>query len=70
MYFRTLLMRAVEEDRTDIVEYAIKMKASVNFRDSKGWSPILFACQNGNVKSFEILLEHGADLSEKTYDDE
>ena len=70
MYFRTLLMKAVEEDRTDIVEYAIKMKARVNFRDVKGWSPILYACQYGAVDSFKILMKHGADLSLKTFDDE
>ena len=68
--FRTLLMKAAQEDRTDIVEYAIKMNASVNFRDTRGWSPILYACKYGNVKSFEILMEHGADVSEETYDDE
>ena len=69
MYFRTLLMKAAQEDRTDIVEYAIKMNASVNFRDSKGWSPILYACQYGAVNSFNILMKHGADLSIKTWDD-
>ena len=70
MSFRTLLMKAASEDRTDIVEYAIKMNASVNFRDTRGWSPILYACKNGNVKSFEILMKHGADVSEETFDDE
>ena len=68
--FRTLLMKAAQEDRTDIVEYAIKMNASVNFRDTRGWSPILYACKYGNIESFEILMKHGADVSEETFDDE
>ena len=68
--FRTLLMKAAQEDRTDIVEYAIKMNASVNFRDTRGMSPLLYACKYGNVKSFEILMTHGADISTETYDDE
>ena len=63
-------MKAAAENRTDILEYAIKMNASVNFRDTRGFSPVLYACQNGAVESFEILMKHGADLSIKTWDDE
>lgn len=65
---QTALMMASEIGAEDIVQLLIKKgKADVNLRDSgeKGWTPLLWAIENGHSGAVKMLLEAGADFKVK-----
>src|SRR5215469_609200 len=62
------LMRAVAEDHPDTVELLIQNHPDVKARSSNGFTPLLFAAQQGNVRSAELLLKAGADVNDTAPD--
>jgi hypothetical protein len=59
---RTLLIRAVRTDNTELTKKLIKMGANVNSRTSaNGWSALHYAVRNGNAEIVQLLLKAGAD---------
>eukprot|EP00758_Cryptobia_borreli_P002407 Tbor_TRINITY_DN3007_c0_g1::TRINITY_DN3007_c0_g1_i1::g.17358::m.17358/K20032/ZDHHC13_17, HIP14; palmitoyltransferase ZDHHC13/17 len=46
-----------------LVKFLLDNGASVNVQDSSGQTPLMWACQRGNIKAAEVLLAHGADMN-------
>ncbi len=65
---QTALMRAVAENHPDAVQLLVESKADVHARSKTGFTPLLFAAQQGNLRSAEILLQAGADVNESAPD--
>lgn len=57
---------------TDVCDLLIRKGANVNDQlsgpDATGWSPLLFACSNGNLDLTKYLLSEGADVNLKAKD--
>ena len=58
----TLLMWAVNNQYTHIVEYLINNNVNINKQDYKGNSALLYASNNNNNKVFNMLIKNGADI--------
>jgi tetratricopeptide (TPR) repeat protein len=58
----TALLLAVNRNFNDAVRFLLDMKANPNVVDRKGWTPLLSAADEGNLKVAEMLLAHGADI--------
>ncbi|MBZ5610449.1 MAG: ankyrin repeat domain-containing protein [Acidobacteriia bacterium] len=65
---QTALMRAVAENHADAVQLLVASKADARARSKTGFTPLLFAAQQGNLQSAEILLKAGADVNETAPD--
>ena len=52
----TALMVAIENTRDEVVKALINKGANVNAADNKGWTPLLFAAQEGYLKIVQALL--------------
>ena len=48
-----------------ILNLLIAAGADVNSRDSKGRTPIFFACKNHHLDDIRTLIAHGADVNAK-----
>lgn len=59
----TLLMVAVEGNRTDIVKYLLELGVDVNERGDYDRTALMTAAMGNNTEITRILLEAGADLS-------
>lgn len=62
----TILMRACEKDKTDIVKLLINAGSDVNAKEKNGMTPLMFACVNGNRQIINKLLEAGSDVNAKS----
>ncbi len=51
-----------------VVEHFLLEKGEVNQQDSNGYSPLLIASQYGHLEIVQLLLEHKADSSWKSFD--
>lgn len=58
----TLLHLAVEKNLTEVVEFFIAKKSSLNVNNKFKEHPLHLAAKNGNLKLMKILIEAGADL--------
>ena len=56
----TPLLRAVGLHNVPIITLLLRAGADVNHVNGRGDSPLLIACERGDLDSVEILLEHGA----------
>ena len=65
---QTALMRAVAQNHPDIVRQMVHSGADVHARSKTGFTPLLFAAQQGNIESARILLDAGADVNETAPD--
>lgn len=65
---KTPLMRAVKNEKINVIKYLIKQGANINVTDIKLSSPLIEAALNCNIEIIDLLLEHGADLELKTPD--
>lgn len=61
---QTALMWAVAETHPDIVQVLIEHGGNVNARTSGGFTPLLFAAQQGDVDSARLLIQAGANVNE------
>jgi uncharacterized protein len=65
---QTALMWAVAEKHKEIVRALIEHRADVNARSNRGFTPLLFAAQQGDIESAEMLLAAGANMNEAADD--
>lgn len=65
---QTALMLAVAENHPDVVQVMIENKADVHAHSKNGFTPLLFAAQQGNIQSAELLLKAGSDVNETAPD--
>ena len=63
---QTALMRAVAEKHPEIARALIERGADIRARSKGGFTPLLFASQQGDLASARILLAAGADVNEAT----
>lgn len=61
---QTALMWAVAETHPDIVRVLIERGGNINARSSGGFTPLLFAAQQGDLESARLLIQAGADVNE------
>jgi len=57
----TPLMRAVKMEIAETVELLLEKGAEINAVDDKGWSPLFYALERGNLQITNILLKHRID---------
>ncbi|XP_060087898.1 KN motif and ankyrin repeat domain-containing protein 4 isoform X2 [Heteronotia binoei] len=55
---QTALILGVSHDREDMVKALLSCGADVNLQDDSGLSPLMVACQYGNVEIVKLLLFH------------
>jgi hypothetical protein len=67
----SLLHSLCHKGRLDLVTYLVETRqAKVNLKDSLGWTPLLYAAENGHVEICEYLIAHGGDIhSRNNYGD-
>jgi ankyrin repeat protein len=58
----TLLHKAVEEGRQNVVEWLLARGALVNMTDNIEYTPLKWAVMLGRTKIARLLIEHGADI--------
>jgi len=58
------LMWAVADRRTQLVELLVEAEADVHAASKSGFTPLMFAAQQGDVQSAQILLGAGANVNE------
>jgi len=61
---QTGLMWAVADKRTELVELLVESEADVHISSKSGFTPLMFAAQQGDVASARILLGAGAEVNE------
>jgi ankyrin repeat protein len=61
---QTGLMWAVADKRSELVKVLVESEADVNISSKGGFSPLMFAAQQGDVGSAQILLAAGAAVNE------
>jgi len=60
-----IMLKAVESNNTDIVEFFISKKANVNAEDSDGKTILIIAAYSGNFQMVQILANNGAKLDKE-----
>jgi ankyrin repeat protein len=61
-YYSSILNEAVLKDKIDLVKWLISIGLSVNMQAQNGRTPLLCACENGNIEIVKWLLAHGASM--------
>nr|XP_020764650.1 2-5A-dependent ribonuclease [Odocoileus virginianus texanus]XP_020764651.1 2-5A-dependent ribonuclease [Odocoileus virginianus texanus] len=56
-----LLIKAVKDEKIELVQQLLERGADVNFQEEWGWSPLHNAVQIGREDIVDLLLSHGAD---------
>jgi len=54
-------------DSAPLVEVMIRHGANVEAKDENGWTALICAAGSHNVKTLDVLLEHGVDVNAKGY---
>ena len=54
------LMKAADENQTDVVRYLLNNGANVNKQNSWGMTALHFAFNSNSTDAMRILLQHGA----------
>ena len=67
---QTLIMQAIRNNQTEVVDYLIGEGLDVNAVDSDGFSSLAYAAELGNVAIVESLLDAGADIDFLNTEDE
>ncbi|XP_062994169.1 KN motif and ankyrin repeat domain-containing protein 4 isoform X2 [Elgaria multicarinata webbii] len=55
---QTALILGVSHDREDMVKSLLSCGADINLQDDTGLSPLMVACQYGNIEIVKLLLTH------------
>ncbi|XP_054836541.1 KN motif and ankyrin repeat domain-containing protein 4 [Eublepharis macularius] len=55
---QTALILGVSHDREDMVKALLACGADINLQDDTGLSPLMVACQYGNIEIVKLLLSH------------
>lgn len=64
--YDTVLSLACEFNRSEFVDYILKKGADVNKPNRSTMTPIMVNSRQGNIKIFNVLLGHGANVYSKT----
>ena len=46
-----------------ITKLIVRFKMSPNSKDSVGFTPLMYACEYGNIELINLLIKHGADIN-------
>jgi len=65
----TALMWAVAETHKDLVRLLLARGADPRQSTTKGFTPLMYAAQNGDIETAEALLAAGVDLNERSSDE-
>ncbi|KAI5814471.1 ankyrin repeat-containing domain protein [Pyronema omphalodes] len=60
----TLIHRAAERNRVELVELLIEAGAEIDMKDGVGLAPLHYAVKGNAVDAMELLLEAGADIDQ------
>ena len=60
---RTPLMRAFEMNNADIVKSLLTLDVQTDIRNSRGWTALFFAVQNGDVEQLDLLIKAGVSVN-------
>lgn len=60
---RTPLMLTAQQGRLDVMGVLLAKRANVDARDNEGYTPLHYACKNGNPAICKLLISHGADVA-------
>ena len=63
------LREACSKDRFDEVRGLIEEGVDVDSKDEIGRTPLMWAAYKGHVEIIRLLLDHGADVNNRTYGD-
>jgi curli biogenesis system outer membrane secretion channel CsgG len=61
----TQLLAAAEGGNAAVATELLARGALVEARNFKGWTPLIFAAENGDLDMVRLLIEHGADVNAK-----
>ena len=64
----TALIKAVREGHEEVVELLLDYGASINQKDSSGFSSIIFATMKEHIQIVKLLVSRGADVNDKDKD--
>ncbi len=59
---RTLLMEAVMEGKTDIVQWLLQAGTDINAQNNMGWTALMLSTQSPRTKMVSLLLKSGANI--------
>ncbi|PMD51213.1 ankyrin [Hyaloscypha bicolor E] len=64
---RLAVQLAMSGDEASMVKYLLSLGASsdwtyTDMQDTQGWTPLHWACRNGDVDTVQLLIDSGADL--------
>lgn len=59
---KTLLMCAILEGHTDIVELLLESGSDINAKDEYGKTPLMYAVEYADIEVILLLIEKGADI--------
>lgn len=65
----TPLMEAAQEGHLDLVRYLLESAADVHAQTQTGDTALTYACENGHTDVADLLLQFGANLVDRTFDD-
>ena len=65
---QTALMLAIAGNHTPVARALLDAAAAVSARTNNRFTPLLFAAQQGNIESAQLLLSSGADVNESAPD--
>ncbi|KAK7866736.1 hypothetical protein R5R35_003156 [Gryllus longicercus] len=63
---RKELLEAAKEGRTDTVRELLDAGININFADSSGWTPLMWAAKKAHANLVSLLIERNADVNALT----
>ena len=57
------IIESKKDDKYTVIKKVLDMGADPSIKDSNGWTALHYACQIGDIKFVEILIESGAKLN-------
>ena len=58
-----LLYYAFDNNLIEVKKCVYRENYNINIQDDKGYTPLMYAIMNHNLKMVEFLIEHGADIN-------
>ena len=64
-FLSSALVRATSVDSVDAVEMLLSLEADPNSSDSEGYTPLMIACDRGNIRIATLLLQAHANINQQ-----
>ena len=64
--YETPLIVAADYGHYDLVKYLLRKGADVNAVSKQGWTALIHACRNNDVKIIRLLVDHGAGMGRES----